>query len=346
MKNCIIFKFVAVLLCAASLLGIVGGTAGALVLAEGDLYNKTVDQMLDEKLETDAMVFAEQTALSYASRELGGCPEGMTQYRYGVIPACNYGYSILDAEGNVLASVNPELKDTAEVYTFPATGQYMHLVSTETESELKAKEAQARAELMGRGMADSSGKTIPPEGLSVNQVWFTDRDGNMLYEAYGDRNEAHSVYYHSDYYTTTSSTYDHESQGHIGFLFNGPDGQLMYTSFLDEWEDRFEATEVYGVMFLSHDGDFYYSLDNPQGLGILTNENGRLRFTGYPAEEAAEETIPETTPETIPETIPETVPEEIAETQAVEETHAEESAEDTGEEHPENTEASQSEEAQ
>ena len=350
MKNCIIFKFVAVLLCAASLLGIVGGTAGALVLAEGDLYNKTVDQMLDEKLETDAMVFAEQTALSYASRELGGCPEGMAQYRYGVIPACNYGYSILDAEGNVLASVNPELKDTAEVYTFPATGQYMHLVSTETESELKAKEAQARAELMGRGMADSSGNTIPPEGLAINQVWFTDREGNMLYESYGDRNGFHSTYYYyNDGYddgVSSSGISSDEPLDHIGFLFNGPDGQLMYTSFLGEPEDRFADVEVYGVMFLSHDGDFYYSLDNPQGLGILTNENGRLRFTGYPVEEAAEETIPETTPETIPETIPETLPEEIAETQAVEETHAEESAEDAGEEHPENTEASQNEEAQ
>ena len=95
MKNSILFKFLAVFLCAASLLGIVGGAAGAFVLAEHDLYKKTVDEMLEETFREDAAVFAEQTALSYASRELGGCPEDMARYRYGVIPHCDYGYAIL-----------------------------------------------------------------------------------------------------------------------------------------------------------------------------------------------------------------------------------------------------------
>ena len=31
--------------------------------------------------------------------------------------------------GNVLESLNPELKDSAEVYSIPVSGQYMHLVS-------------------------------------------------------------------------------------------------------------------------------------------------------------------------------------------------------------------------
>ena len=60
MKNSILFKFLAILLCAASLTGIVGGTAGALVLAEGDLYNKTVDQVIDQRLQDTAFVFADR----------------------------------------------------------------------------------------------------------------------------------------------------------------------------------------------------------------------------------------------------------------------------------------------
>jgi putative ABC transport system permease protein len=44
MKNSIAVKFLAILLCAASLLGVIGGAASALILAEGDLYNKTVDE--------------------------------------------------------------------------------------------------------------------------------------------------------------------------------------------------------------------------------------------------------------------------------------------------------------
>ena len=141
MKNNIVFKFLAIFLCAASLLGIIGGTAGALVLVEGNLYNQTVDQMLDENLLDTATMFADQTALNYASRELGGCPADMTDQRYSVMPDCDYGYVILDAEGNELESLNPNLKEIAQVYSLPVTGQYMHLVSTETESEAKAREA-------------------------------------------------------------------------------------------------------------------------------------------------------------------------------------------------------------
>ena len=320
MKNSIFFKFLAVLLCAASLLGIVGGAAGALVLAEGDLYNQTVEQMLDEKLQGDASIFAEQTALAYASRELGGCPEDMSHQRYGMRLDCDYGYAILDAEGNVLESQNPELKDSGAVYEVPVVGQYMHLVSTETESEIKAREAAQRADLMGRGMEVMDNTMIPPEGLSVNQVWFTDAQGNMIYEAYGDQNEAHSVYYHSDYYTTTSSGYDHDPQGRTGFLFCGADGQIMYHSFLWENEYEFPDTEIYGVMFMSHDGDFYFSTENPDGLGVLFCEGDYLRFVGYAPEEIPEETLPETIPETTAETVPEeTVEETIEETKAVEE---------------------------
>ena len=124
MKNSIFFKFLAVIICAASLTGIVGGAAGALVLAEGDLYNKTVDQVIDQRLQDTAFVFADQTAMAYASRELGGCPADMAGQRYAVMPDCDYGYVILDAEGNALESRNPNLKEIAEVYTLPVTGQY------------------------------------------------------------------------------------------------------------------------------------------------------------------------------------------------------------------------------
>ena len=47
MKNSIFLKALAILLCAASLMGIVGSAAGALTLVENDLYNKTVDQVLE-----------------------------------------------------------------------------------------------------------------------------------------------------------------------------------------------------------------------------------------------------------------------------------------------------------
>ena len=334
MKNNIFLKSLAIILCAASLMGMIGGAAGALVLVEGDLYNRSVDQMLDEKLQLDASIFAEQKALAYAGQELGGCPEEIIR-RYGVRLDCDYGYAIVDPEGNVLESLNPEMKDTAEVYSVPVKGQYMHLVSTETESQLRAKEAETRLAAYSEGLTSSSGEAVPAEGVSINQVWFLDFNGNHIYEAYGDRDQCTSTYFYANGYTTNSSSYEHEPLNRVGFLFHGPDGQLVYHSFLEENEYDFPATEVYGVMFMSHNRDLYFQTEDPNGIGILVCDGGELRFTSYlPAEksvvEPAAETIPETTPPSVPETLPvETVAattEVAAETEA---THPEADTEGT-----------------
>ncbi len=333
MKNSIVVKFLAILLCAASLLGIVGGAAGALVLAEGDLYNKTVDEMLAEQFKENAAQFAEQTALSYASREMGGCPEDMIQ-RYGGFRS-HYGYTILDAEGNVLASVNPELKETAAVYEVPVTGQYMHLVSTETESQRLARETATRIESIGKGLEGQNGQTVPAEGLPVNHVIFTDHQGAPIYEAYGDLTNCYSTFYYGDDGNVRSnSRYDHEPQKQIGFLYYGTDGQLVYRSFLEEWDHNFTDTEVCGVMFLSHESGFLYQTEKSEGLGMLMFENGHLCFSGYPAETEPEETqpeetVPEATLETVAETTAETVAETVAETQAEAASEETQSAETT-----------------
>ena len=50
MKNHIIFKFLAVFLCATFLLGIAGSTVGILALTEMDLYDKTVEQVYEEEI--------------------------------------------------------------------------------------------------------------------------------------------------------------------------------------------------------------------------------------------------------------------------------------------------------
>ena len=303
MKHSIICKFLAILLCAASLMGIVGGAAGALVLSEGNLYNRTVDEMLDEKLKDSATLFAEQTALAYAGKELGGCPEEMIQ-RYDVRPDCDYGYVILDAEGNVLESVNPHLKQNAQVYEIPVAGQYMHLVSTETDAQRLANETAARMDAISRGMADSDGETIPDGGIIVNQVIFTNKEGAPIYEATGDAHHSStSTFYYSDPNNVHSSSYDHGPQQQIGFLYYDGNGQLMYRSFLEENEYNFPPTVVHGVLFVSHDQDgFIYQLDSPDSLGILCFENGYVRFlSDLEAEEAPEETVPATVPETLPD---------------------------------------------
>ena len=72
MKRHILLKTLAVLLCAASLLGIVGGAAGVLTLVEQDLYNKTVDEVIHQQIQNLAVESANQIASRYADQTLGG----------------------------------------------------------------------------------------------------------------------------------------------------------------------------------------------------------------------------------------------------------------------------------
>ena len=272
MKHSIFLKILAVILCAASLMGIVGGAAGALALVEGNLYHQSVDDLISQRVQNMAVESANAIGLHYADQTLGGCPDEILRYSGRNAISRNFtsfGYAIVDGEGNVVESLNPELKDTAQVYTLPVTGQYMHLVSTETEAQLRAKASEAKLAAHSEGLTSSSGEAIPMEGISVNQVWFLDFNGNHIYEAYGDRNECASTYLYNNGYTTNASSYEHDPQNRVGFLFHGPGGQLVYHSFLEENEYDFPSTEVYGVMFMSHDRDLYFQTESPEGIGIL-----------------------------------------------------------------------------
>ena len=331
MRNCIFFKVLAILLCAASLAGIIGGTAGILTLVEHDLYNKTVQEVVTQKVEHQAAEFATQASYRYADQVLGGCPDEISRSGNSNILSRNYafyGYSILDAEGNVLESLNPDLKDHTQTYSSAVTGQYMHLVSLQTESQAKEEETLKRLDSYEGPFADIDGEAIPPEGISIHHVIFTGQDGSVLYEATSDGMTGRSTYYYRDYLLENgtvdsfANSYEHMNS-HTGFLFCNSQRQLSYTSFLDERETPFQVT-VYGLVFHNATQDFTLRTENPDGLGILSNEGGYLVFNSFAQEDVPEETVPVTTEETLPEeTVAETLPEETAAETLPEETTAE-----------------------
>ncbi len=135
MKYHIAVKFLAIFLCAACLLGAVGSGAGMVILSELNLYNNTVEEVLEKEIRDSGQRFARSAALYYASEELGGCPEELVSEHYdnqwynSYYAPGDYGYLIRDAEGNVVAGSNADLAETGKCYSFPVTGQYMHLVS-------------------------------------------------------------------------------------------------------------------------------------------------------------------------------------------------------------------------
>ena len=130
MKNSIFMKALAILLCAVSLMGIVGSTAGALTLVENDLYNKTVDQVLEQRVQELATSAAQQLGSRYADQVLGGTPNEISRSFGNDLLSRNfsaYGYAILDAEGNVLLNLNSERKNSTNTHAIPVTGQYMQI---------------------------------------------------------------------------------------------------------------------------------------------------------------------------------------------------------------------------
>ena len=306
MRNNLAFKFIAVILCAASLVGAVGSIAGVIVLTEGDLYNKTVPQVRQERVRQDAELYSHMLANLYASSQLGGCPEdmvtdaiGSTYWMESQYP--DYGYVITDTQGNLLSSYNEEAQASSTPFTYSASGQYMHLVSVESDAQIQAREAQEQVQqrTQDTGTSDS----IPQEGVLIDHVLFFSEEGLPLYEASGSiHGEAISIYYNPD---GSSYSYSHRMD-YIGFLTPNDDNQFTYHSFLTDP----------GMEFSSEVGEYYFAnslegftlSDHGENLGILSIsfDSEKIRFfSTLPAAPAVEEILldeklPGWTLETVP----------------------------------------------
>ena len=137
MKNHIVIKFIAIILCALCLLGAAGGIGCIIGLSEMDLYNKTVDEYRSGLERDNARNYASQVAMSYSSKILGGCPEDMFREYYGdtdwfIRNYPNNAYTVTDAEGKVLSSYNMDAAENQGwlSYQFPVSGNYLYLVDS------------------------------------------------------------------------------------------------------------------------------------------------------------------------------------------------------------------------
>ncbi len=142
MKYHIIFKFLAIVLCAAFLLGAAASGAGILVMTEADLYQKNADEAYRDALTGYVESYAEDVALKYAAKELGGAGDALVDsyYSFGwhddVFHPVRIGYTIFDEAGNVLEETG--LRDGQEAeYTFLAQpgGSYLKVLSEISEEE-------------------------------------------------------------------------------------------------------------------------------------------------------------------------------------------------------------------
>ena len=79
MRYNIAFKFLAVALCALMLLAALAGGFGILALLEGGLFDKTVAELREEKIQNSGLGFAGQVAAHYADSRLGLWPEELEE---------------------------------------------------------------------------------------------------------------------------------------------------------------------------------------------------------------------------------------------------------------------------
>ena len=184
MKNHIIFKFIAILLCAAALLGAVAAGGGILVLMEAELYEKDVNRAYLDMLESKAGGYASEVAVRYASRELGGANEALMDQQYGYywydgsFDSNRTGFMITDEDGEILQDQSLAEGQKAEyTFTVPASGRYMKVHYTLTEEEyfgtVKLPEATSTDNALGH-VYDA----IPEGGAEIYYIEMRFADGS------------------------------------------------------------------------------------------------------------------------------------------------------------------------
>ena len=297
MKNHIAFKFLAIALCALALLSSVASGASIVALTAAGLYDKTVNQVREESINTIGKGMAHDVALYYASMELGGCPESVLYRRYGSSAyefnflSEGYGYTLKDGDGNALETggyLTPDSKESFSTYTFPVTGQYLYLVSSAPEVVPEATES----ELLEEPLVYADDETyiynaIPDSGATVYFISLWDAFGNELLNL--------------------------GSSSGVGTAMCNAQGNVVFRSF-----DQVDAVaeSVYQIELIDLNGKMLYSgfSSSPVG-GLSLSPDGCLIYTGlmHPERVTEAELVPSETAETVTITEP-----TMAETQATE----------------------------
>lgn len=268
MKYHIVFKFLAVALCAAFLLVSLGSAAGILLLASQGLYGTSVDTMLEWAEESALERYAQYVGSRYASVNLGGCPEEMIEsldgwmeedYAQNQFQPGAVGYRIQDPEGNVVEDCG--LESYSRVVNFPFTDSYRELLSLKTR---EAYDNQTAPTIDQNALLYNA---IPSRGTMVSAAYFYDENGSEL--------------------VSTTET------GVSALAYYSQDGDVLLRT-TGPMELMLSETEVAGASFYDENGGMLYQTFSRQGVGtIWVDGEGCLCFAAYAAGDVLPADIPE-----------------------------------------------------
>ena len=189
MKNSILLKFIALFLCAASLLGILGGGLGILAVSELGLNSRTPKEAYQDTIRATAEALANELAVRYAARNLGNASESLIQDYYGshwINSNFNWaevGYAINDTDGTVLEeSPYPDNQEIFATFLFDADARYLHVNRVLTEEEHQALTTPATtAPVYDPELAEDLMvyNIVPDEGCRIYSVRVVYSDGSI-----------------------------------------------------------------------------------------------------------------------------------------------------------------------
>ena len=253
MKNHIALKFIAIVLCAASLLGAVGSGLGIFAMTEMGLYDRSVEEAYESYVEGYVDNLSIQILERYASMNLGGASSQLADSFCGnywsssIFDMSRVGYTIWDENGSAVSKQTlHEGYPVEQTFLFDATsdysGSYIRVISETPESEYY----QANAPVLPEGVTTNIGddyvyNAIPAEGAEVYSLQIEFDEGNSEGIA------AHG-----------------ESLGTISRL---EDGTVVFAS-----EGEYEELEVVEggfstyICFWTMDGQVIYEASSPDGV--------------------------------------------------------------------------------
>ena len=250
MKYNIVFKFLAVALCALMLLGAAGSAAAIIDMTESGLYDISVEELRDRYIRSDGESMADRIAVDYAEANLGGVPEaiagptvydlgpsGKTGWLYGVFNPASAGYVLKDADGNVLESGGAENLSDAEFYSFPVSGSYKYVLSITEKSETAPQADASTYNAIPEGGALVLSLSIETEDSS-GSVDSVEPIGNIYDTGNGVRFEANP----------SMGVIDLPDAPTTCVTFVGVDGNVLYQTYNDV-SDCFSENESGYLVF-------------------------------------------------------------------------------------------------
>ena len=196
MRYATVFKFIAVILCAATLLGAVGSAAGILCLTE--LGGKIVEEQYVQQLKSRSLNYGLKVVQTTVSADAGGAPQQLIERHYGNSWENRYfdwtrvGYTLYDSEGNVVEEhlMPDDSLGVAYEFELPVGGEYIQLISAEPYEEAYP---QATEPVLMKGTQVTvmpSQDSTPVHSISVDytdgsrQEWHYDgtQKGTLYYE--------------------------------------------------------------------------------------------------------------------------------------------------------------------